>query len=155
MSRSNVQVTRIGFTSLDGNVKGLALVLHNISNCLFSKNTGRTVASITRTDVNKIEKDHINTVPKATWNGVTLAESNNCIVVEGNQYFPPDSIKHQYFKGSDTHTTCPWKGLASYYTIEVDGKENKDSAWYYPSPKEAARQIKDYVAFWRGVKVEL
>jgi len=94
-------------------------------------------------------------VPKATWNGVTLAESDTCIVVEGNQYFPPDSIKHQYFKGSDTHTTCPWKGLASYYTIEVDGKENKDSAWYYPSPKEAARQIKDYVAFWRGVKVEV
>ena len=94
-------------------------------------------------------------MPKATWNGVTLAESDNCIVVEGNQYFPPDSIKRQYFKGSDTHTTCPWKGLASYYTIEVDGKKNKDSAWYYPSPKDAARQIKDYVAFWRGVKVEV
>ena len=129
----------------DGNVKGLALVLHNTNKCMFSKNT----------EVNKIGKDHISTVPKATWNGVTLAESDNCIVVEGNQYFPPDSIERQYFKESDTHTTCAWKGLASYYTIEVDGKKNKDAAWYYPSPKDAARQIKDYVAFWRGVKVEV
>ena len=137
----------------DGNVKGLALVLHNINGYRFSRTTGMTVTSTTRTEVLKIGKDHICTVPKATWNGVTLAESDNCIVVEGNQYFPPDSIKRQYFKGSDTHTTCPWKGLASYYTIEVDGRENKDAAWYYPSPKEAARQIKDYVAFWRGVKV--
>jgi len=94
-------------------------------------------------------------MPKATWNGVTLAESNNCIVVEGNQYFPPDSVDHQYFKESNTHTTCPWKGLASYYTVVVDDKENKDAAWYYPDPKEAAKQIKDYIAFWRGVKVEI
>ncbi len=91
---------------------------------------------------------------KATWNGVVLAESNNTEVVEGNQYFPPDSVKREYFKESDTHSTCPWKGYASYYSIEVNGKENKDAAWYYPAPKDAAKQIKDHVAFWKGVEVE-
>ena len=91
---------------------------------------------------------------KATWNGVVLAESDNTEVVEGNQYFPPDSVKREYFKETSTHTTCPWKGLASYYTIEVDGKENKDAAWYYPAPKDAAKQIKDHVAFWKGVEVQ-
>jgi len=105
------------------------------------------------THLREIEKDRY--MPKAVWNGVTLAESNNTIVVEGNQYFPPDSVQREYFKESDTHTTCPWKGLASYYTLAVDGRENKDAAWYYPSPKDAAKQIKDYVAFWRGVKVEV
>jgi len=94
-------------------------------------------------------------VPKATWNGVTIAESDNCVVVEGNQYFPSDAVKKEYLKPSDTHTTCPWKGLASYYSIEVDGKVNKDAAWYYPQPKEAAKQIKDRIAFWRGVRVEI
>lgn len=94
-------------------------------------------------------------MPKAIWNGAVLAESDNCEVVEGNQYFPADAVKREYFKESGTHTTCPWKGLASYYTVVVDGKENKDAAWYYPSPKDAAKQIKDYVAFWRGVKVEV
>ena len=94
-------------------------------------------------------------MPKAIWNGVVLAESKNCQIVEGNQYFPPDSVNCQFFKPSETHTTCPWKGLASYYTIVVDGKENKDAAWYYPSPKKAAEQIKDHIAFWRGVKVEV
>ena len=94
-------------------------------------------------------------MPKAIWNGVVLAESNNCQVVEGNQYFPSDSVNRQFLQPSETHTTCPWKGLASYYTIVVDGKENKDAAWYYPSPKNAAQQIKDHVAFWRGVKVEV
>ncbi len=91
---------------------------------------------------------------KAVWNGVVLAESDNTEVVEGNQYFPPDSVKREYFKETSTHTTCPWKGLASYYTIEVNGKENKDAAWYYPAPKDAAKQIKDHVAFWKGVEVE-
>ncbi len=91
---------------------------------------------------------------KATWNGVVLAESDKTEVVEGNQYFPADSVKREYFKETDTHTTCPWKGLASYYTIEVNGKENKDAAWYYPAPKDAAKQIKDHVAFWKGVEVE-
>ena len=94
-------------------------------------------------------------MPKATWNGVTIAESDNCVVVEGNQYFPSDAVKKEYLKPSDTHTTCPWKGLASYYSIEVDGKANKDAAWYYPQPKEAAKQIKDRIAFWRGVRVEV
>ena len=93
-------------------------------------------------------------MPKAIWNGTVLAESDNTVVVESNHYFPPDSVNKQYFKESDTHTTCPWKGLASYYTIEVDGQANKDAAWYYPDPKEKAKQIEGYVAFWRGVKVE-
>lgn len=91
---------------------------------------------------------------RATWNGAVLAESDKTIVVENNHYFPADAIKKQYFKESDTHTTCPWKGVASYYSIEVDGQVNKDAAWYYPSTKEKAKQIEGYVAFWRGVKVE-
>ncbi|MGA7933521.1 MAG: DUF427 domain-containing protein [Kovacikia sp.] len=91
---------------------------------------------------------------KATWNGAVLAESSHCEVVEGNQYFPPDSINRQYFKESNTHTTCPWKGIASYYDVEVDGKVNKDAAWYYPQPKDAANNIAGHIAFWRGVKVE-
>lgn len=91
---------------------------------------------------------------KAIWNGVVLAESDKTIVVEGNHYFPPDAINKEYFKDSDYHTTCPWKGVASYYTVVVNGQENKDAAWYYPTPKDAAKQIANYVAFWRGVKVE-
>ena len=90
---------------------------------------------------------------KATWNGAILAESNDTIVVEGNHYFPPDSINREYFRESDTRSMCPWKGLASYHDIVVDGKVNKDAAWYYPAPKEAARQITGHVAFWRGVQV--
>lgn len=93
-------------------------------------------------------------MPKATWNGAVLAESDRCVVVEGNQYFPPDAIKAEYFQPSDTHTTCPWKGVASYYNIVVDGRVNKDAAWYYPTPKDAAKEITGHVAFWRGVKVE-
>lgn len=93
-------------------------------------------------------------MPKAIWNGAVLAESDQCEVVEGNQYFPPDAINQDYFQPSDTHTSCPWKGVASYYTVVVDGQENKDAAWYYPEPKDAAKNIKGYVAFWRGVKVE-
>lgn len=91
---------------------------------------------------------------KAIWNGVVLAESNNCEKVEGNFYFPPDSIKKEYFTDSNTHTTCGWKGVASYYNIEVNGEVNKDAAWYYPTPKDQAKNITGYVAFWRGVKVE-
>jgi uncharacterized protein (DUF427 family) len=91
---------------------------------------------------------------KATWNGAVLAESNRCEVVEGNYYFPPESINRQYFKDSPTHTTCPWKGEASYYDVEVNGQRNKDAAWYYPDPKEAAKKISGYVAFWKGVEVE-
>ena len=92
---------------------------------------------------------------RATWNGAVLAESDQCEVVEGNQYFPPDALNQKYFKPSDTTTVCPWKGTASYYTIEVDGKENKDAAWYYPEAKERAKNIEGYVAFWRGVEVEV
>jgi uncharacterized protein (DUF427 family) len=91
---------------------------------------------------------------RATWNGAVLAESDATIVVEGNHYFPPDSIRHEAFKPSDTHTVCGWKGTASYYTVVVDGKENADAAWYYPDPKPAAKEIAGYVAFWKGVKVE-
>lgn len=91
---------------------------------------------------------------KATWNGATLAESDNTVVVEGNQYFPPDSVNKEYFQPSSTHTTCPWKGEASYRNVVVDGQVNKDAAWFYPEPKPAAAEIKDHVAFWRGVKVE-
>lgn len=91
---------------------------------------------------------------KAIWKGVIVAESDNCEIVEGNSYFPPDSIKSEYFISSDTHTTCGWKGVASYYTLKVNGEENKDAAWYYPNPKEKALNIKGYVAFWRGVKIE-
>ena len=91
---------------------------------------------------------------KATWNGAVLAQSDETVVVEGNHYFPVDSINRSYFQGSDTHTTCPWKGEASYYNVVVDGQVNKDAAWYYPDPKPAAQEIKDRVAFWRGVKVE-
>ena len=91
---------------------------------------------------------------KAIWEGTVLAESNQTIEVEGNQYFPPAAVKREFFKPNEQHTSCPWKGLASYYDIEVNGKKNASAAWYYPEPKSAAKQIKDYVAFWKGVKVE-
>jgi uncharacterized protein (DUF427 family) len=91
---------------------------------------------------------------KASWNGQVLAESDATIVVEGNHYFPPDAIRREFFKPSSTHTVCGWKGTASYYTIEVDGKTNPDAAWYYPDPLPAAQQIAGHVAFWKGVKVE-
>ena len=94
-------------------------------------------------------------MPKAIWNGAILAESDRTEVVEGNQYFPPDSINRKYLQESSTHTTCPWKGTANYYNIVVDGEENKDAAWYYPKTKERAKKIEGYVAFWRGVEVEV
>ncbi len=90
---------------------------------------------------------------KAIWNGKTIAESEDTVVVEGNHYFPADCLKGECVVPSNTTTFCPWKGIASYYTLQVDGKENKDAAWYYPAPKEAAQQIKGRVAFWRGVEV--
>ncbi|HUE83298.1 MAG TPA: DUF427 domain-containing protein [Pyrinomonadaceae bacterium] len=91
---------------------------------------------------------------KATWNNATLAESEDTVVVEGNHYFPAGSVNRQYFQPSSTHTTCPWKGEASYYNVVVNGEVNKDAAWFYPDPKPAASEIKDRVAFWRGVQVE-
>lgn len=90
---------------------------------------------------------------KAIYNGQVVAESQNTVVVENNHYFPLDSLTKSYFKSSDKHTTCPWKGEASYYSLEVDGRTNADAAWYYPAPKDAAKEIKDHVAFWRGVEV--
>jgi uncharacterized protein (DUF427 family) len=91
---------------------------------------------------------------RALWNGAVLAESDRTEVVEGNHYFPPQSIRTVYFRKSDTHTVCPWKGTASYYDVEVDGRVNKDAAWYYPDPLAAAAHIAGYVAFWKGVQVE-
>jgi uncharacterized protein (DUF427 family) len=91
---------------------------------------------------------------KAMWEGAVLAESGNTVEVEGNQYFPPDSIRAEHFKPNEHHTICPWKGTASYYDVEVGGKRNANAAWFYPEPKSAAAEIKNYVAFWKGVKVE-
>ena len=90
---------------------------------------------------------------RAMWKNVVLADSDETVAVEGNHYFPPDSLNQQYLKNSETLTTCPWKGQARYYHIEVDGEVNKDAAWTYPDPKEKAQHIKDYVAFWKGVEV--
>ncbi len=90
---------------------------------------------------------------KAIWNGTVIAESDDTVVVEGNHYFPKETIKKEYFIDSNTHSVCPWKGTASYYTIQVDGQENADAAWYYPETSDLAKQIKDYVAFWKGVEV--
>jgi uncharacterized protein (DUF427 family) len=90
---------------------------------------------------------------KAIWNNVIIAETNDTIIVEGNHYFPESSLIQKYFKPSETHTTCGWKGVASYYSLVVDGKENKDAAWFYPEPKDAAKNIKNCVAFWKGVEV--
>ena len=90
---------------------------------------------------------------KAIWNGVTIAESDDTIVVEGNHYFPPDALVKEHFVPSDHHTTCGWKGVASYYSVSVGGDLNKDAAWYYPDPKAAAANVRGYVAFWRGVQV--
>jgi len=91
---------------------------------------------------------------RAIWGGQVIAESDRCEVVEGNQYFPPEAVKRELLKDSTTHTTCGWKGIASYYDVVVDGKVNKDAAWYYPDPKPAAKNIAGYFAFWKGVKVE-
>ena len=93
-------------------------------------------------------------MPKAVWNGQVVAESDRTIVVEGNHYFPPDSINLEFLRDSDDHTRCPWKGLASYYDVVVDGEVSRGGAWFYPDPSRAAKEIKNHVAFWRGVRVE-
>ncbi len=90
---------------------------------------------------------------KAIWNGRVIAESDDTVVVEGNHYFPADSLQREFFTPSDKQTSCPWKGTASYYDVSVDGSANPGAAWTYPEPKEAAAEIKDRVAFWRGVEV--
>jgi uncharacterized protein (DUF427 family) len=94
-------------------------------------------------------------MPKATWNGKVIAQADESEVqlVEGNVYFPPQKVERALLKSSDTHTFCPWKGTASYYDVVVDGKTNKDAAWYYPDTKDAAKHVKGYVAFWKGVEV--
>ncbi|MCA1904540.1 MAG: DUF427 domain-containing protein [Cyanobacteria bacterium KgW148] len=93
-------------------------------------------------------------MPKAIWNGAVIAESDRCEVVENNYYFPPDAVNKTYLRESSHHTTCPWKGVASYYDIVVDGKVNQNAAWYYPETKSAANNIKGYIAFWKGVEVQ-
>jgi len=90
---------------------------------------------------------------KAVWNGKIIAESNDTVVVEGNHYFPMESLNRDYINESSTHSTCAWKGTASYFSLIVDGKENRDSVWYYPDPSEKAKHIKGRVAFWKGVEV--
>ncbi|HXF47141.1 MAG TPA: DUF427 domain-containing protein [Burkholderiaceae bacterium] len=90
---------------------------------------------------------------RASWNGAVLAESDDIVTVEGNAYFPPASLRREYFVPSDTHTVCDWKGIASYYTLRVNGEENRDAAWYYPDPKPEAAHIRGRVAFWKGVIV--
>ncbi|MBB6097551.1 uncharacterized protein (DUF427 family) [Deinobacterium chartae] len=91
---------------------------------------------------------------RAIWNGRVIAESDDTVVVEGNHYFPLEAVRHEYLRPSSTRTTCPWKGEASYYSLEVDGQRNPDAAWFYPEPKDAARAIRGRVAFWRGVRVQ-
>jgi uncharacterized protein (DUF427 family) len=91
---------------------------------------------------------------RAIWNGTVIAESDDTVVVEGNHYFPKDSVNEGVLEPSDKQTVCPWKGTASYYSLVVDGERNADAAWYYPTPKDAAKQITDHVAFWKGVTVE-
>jgi uncharacterized protein (DUF427 family) len=93
-------------------------------------------------------------MPKATWKGAVLAESDRCVVVEGNQYFPNDSVHFEFLKPSNSHTECHWKGTASYYDVVVNGERNPDAAWFYADPKSEAKEIKDHIAFWKGVRVE-
>jgi uncharacterized protein (DUF427 family) len=91
---------------------------------------------------------------EARWNGAVIARSDDTVMVEGNHYFPPEAVEPSVLRPSDTHSTCPWKGKASYYSLVVDGKENKDAAWFYPEPKQAAENIRDRIAFWKGVEVK-
>ena len=94
-------------------------------------------------------------MPRAIWNNTVVADSSETVVVEGNHYFPPDSLQWDYFQPTGTHTECGWKGTASYYTLTVNGQTNPDAAWYYPDPKPATAQIQGRIAFWKGVKVEI
>ena len=95
-------------------------------------------------------------MPRAIWNDAVLAEApdDRVQIVEGNVYFPPDTVHHEYLRASDSHSECPWKGTASYYDVVVDGRVNRDAGWYYPEPKQAANRIANYIAFWRGVRVD-
>ncbi len=91
---------------------------------------------------------------KATWNGAVIAESDSTVVVEGNHYFPPSAVNHDYLRPSTQSSVCPWKGTAAYYDVVVDGETNKDAAWHYDQPKERAENIREHIAFWRGVTIE-
>lgn len=93
-------------------------------------------------------------MPRAIWKGAVLAETDRSVMVEGNHYFPTSSVRFEYLKPSESHTVCPWKGTASYYDVVVNGERNPDAAWYYADPKPAAKEIKDHIAFWKGVRVE-
>jgi uncharacterized protein (DUF427 family) len=107
------------------------------------------------TAIERIRPNSIKTnMARAIWNGKVIAESTETEEVEGNLYFPESSLKREYFRPSSTTSTCPWKGQARYLSLMIDGQDNQDAAWYYPDPKPAARKIKGYVAFWRGVDVE-
>ena len=110
----------------------------------------KTVGRILRREAEPVTRKRY----RASWNGAVIAESDDTVAVEGNQYFPLAGVQQEYLRPSDTHTTCHWKGLASYYDVVVDGQANPDAAWYYPDPSPAAERIKGRVAFWRGVKVE-
>ena len=100
-----------------------------------------------------VDEEWLRTMAKAVWNGQTIAESDAFETVEGNVYFPEESVKREYLRASSTTSSCPWKGQARYYTLIVDGQDNPDAAWYYPDPKPSARNVKHHVAFWRGVEV--
>lgn len=92
-------------------------------------------------------------IMKAIWNGEVIAESNDTVIVEGNHYFPETAVKKQFLENSENHTVCPWKGTASYFSLQVNGQTNPDAAWYYPEPSQEASQIKGRIAFWKGVKI--
>jgi uncharacterized protein (DUF427 family) len=109
--------------------------------------------SITRQTLSPVPAEWSADHMKAVWKGKVIAESDQTVVVEGNHYFPVQSVSFEFLRESDKHTICPWKGQASYYDISVDGEVNQNAAWYYPQPKEAARQIQGYIAFWKGVQV--
>lgn len=120
--------------------------------------TGITATVGTKARVGGIPGDAVSfswLMATATWNGAVLAQSDDTVVVEGNHYFPRDAVNDEYLRDSNSHTTCHWKGVASYYSVVVDGETNVDAAWYYPTPSEAASSIEGRVAFWRGVKVDL
>jgi uncharacterized protein (DUF427 family) len=115
----------------------------------------RAVTSIVKRNVwQNLQDKWGEEMAKATWGGKVIAESNACVVVEGNQYFPAEAVNREFLKPSAHTSECPWKGTAHYYSVEVGGMRNDNAAWYYPQPKAAAAEIKDRIAFWKGVRVE-
>jgi|SRR6476469_288676 uncharacterized protein (DUF427 family) len=124
------------------------------SSCLAEPSARSYEAALAaRTQDDRFRRSTLEPMATARWNGEVIAQSDDTKVVEGNEYFPPDSVRADFLAPSETRSTCPWKGEASYYTLRVNGDENPDAAWYYPTPKDAAAEIKDHVAFWRGVEV--